>query len=56
MNNVEDNNFRDVNSLVHGCFPQMEKLYLYDDGIWGDEKNGFTDQCFPVKMWAASLK
>jgi hypothetical protein len=56
MNNVEENYYRDANSLVHGCFPQMELLYVYNDGIWGDDKNGFTEQCFLAKMQIASLE
>jgi hypothetical protein len=55
MNNVDDNYFGDANSLVHGCFPQMKYLWVYYDGIW-DDKNKSTEQCFPVKMQAASLK
>ena len=54
MNNVADNYFGDANSLVHGCFPQMERLWVYDR--WGDEKNGFREHCCPAKMQAASVK
>jgi hypothetical protein len=57
MNNVENNYFGDGNSLVHGCFPQMEYLYVYNDvAEWGNDKNGFREQCFPAKIQAASLK
>jgi hypothetical protein len=56
MNNVEQNYFRDGNSLVHGYFPHMEFLYVSNDGIWGDDTNNSTEQCFPAKMQAASLK
>jgi hypothetical protein len=56
MNNVDDNYFGDANSLVHGCFPQMEYLYVYSDGIWEDDKNKSTEQCLAAKMQAASLK
>jgi hypothetical protein len=55
MNNLADNYFRDVNSLVHGCFPQMELLLVCYDDKWADEKNRFREQCFPAKM-QASLK
>jgi hypothetical protein len=54
MNNVDDNYFGDVNSLVYGCFPQMEKLYVYYERRWKDG-NGFNEQSFPAKMQAASL-
>jgi hypothetical protein len=57
MNNVGRNGFGDANSLVHGCFPQIKLLCVYDDDeIWGDDKNEFSEQCFPAKMQAASLK
>jgi hypothetical protein len=55
MNNVGDNYLGDANSLVHGCFPQMESLLVYYDATWADENNGFTEQCFPAKMQTASL-
>ena len=54
MNNVENNYCKDANSLVHGCFPQMQTLLVY--ATWGDDKNGFSDKCFPAKMQAASLR
>jgi hypothetical protein len=56
MNNVDNNYFGDANSLVHGCFPQMEDLEVYYDGTWEKEKNKSNDQCFPAKMQAASLQ
>jgi hypothetical protein len=56
MNNVEQNYFRDGNSLVHGYFPQIEFLSVYYGTKPKDDKNGFSEQCFPAKMQAASLK
>jgi hypothetical protein len=53
MNNVEDNYFRDPNSLVHGCFPHQKEFSVYM--TWRDDKNRFTDQGFPAKMQTASL-
>ena len=40
MNNVVGNYFGDATSLVHGCFPQMESLAVYNE-ILGDDENGF---------------
>jgi hypothetical protein len=54
MNKVENNYFRDANSLVQGCFPQLKTFWVYS--ALGDQKNPFTEQYFPAKMQATSLK
>jgi hypothetical protein len=53
MNNIGDNYFGDANKLMGGCFPQMQELWVYE--ALEDDRNGFTEQCFPAKMQAASL-
>jgi hypothetical protein len=52
MNNVDNNYFGDGKSLVHGYFPQLKGLWLYERLR---DKNKLTEQCFPAKMQAASL-
>ena len=57
MNNVGGNLFEDANSLVHGCFPQMEELWVSDERDFDDDfQGGSNDRCFPAKMQAASLE
>jgi hypothetical protein len=51
MNNVGDNYFGDVKTLVQGCFPKMQLLYVYceledEEG----DKNQWAEQCFPAKL------
>ena len=52
MNNTGENNFGDANRLALGCFWELKRLQVYY--TWED-KNTFTEQCFPVKMQATSL-
>jgi hypothetical protein len=53
MNNVVNNYFQDAQTLVHGYFSEMRRMY----STRGEkDKNQWAEQCFPVKLQAASLK
>ena len=54
MNNVEGNYFGDAKSLSQGFFPQMHALYVY--GLLAESRRKLTEQYFPAKMQARSLK
>ena len=51
MDDADNNYFGDGKNLVYGCFPRMESLTMY--WPYDEDKNRFTEQCFPAKMQAA---